>query len=150
MQIVMRRTNLTKKFHVFWLSLTLCCRGPTVPNRFLQQQPLCLLETVCVMLWREVKKAPINWIIPSFVSYHGLNLEKWSQSGPQPYHKTQPFLLADQIANSNSNWKCAMSPRRNLCAWKTPKLKPLSIHNHVAHYLINQHSGLAEASRLVS
>lgn len=105
----------------------------TVLNRFLWQQPPYLLKTVCVMLWKwEVKKAPINWTILSFVSSHQLNLAKWPQFGPQPHHKTQPFLLADQIANRNSKWRYAMQPQRNQCAWKISKPKPISIHNHVA------------------
>lgn len=75
----------------------------------------------------------------SFISYHQLSLAKWPQFGPQPRHKTQPFLLADQIANRNSKWRFAMQPQRNLCAWKIPKPKPL-IYTIMWHfYLINRH-----------
>lgn len=134
------RQILTKKFHGCRLYLTPSFRGHTVLSRFCWQQPLCLLETVCVMLRRwEVKKAPINWTTLSFVSYPQLHLAKWPQTGPQPHHKTQPFLLADEIANRNSKWRCATQPQRNPGASKIPKPKPISIHNRVALHLTIQH-----------
>ena len=73
-----------------------------------------------------------NKLNHSFVSYRQLSLAKWPQFGPQPHRKIQPFLLADQTANRNSKWRCAMQPQRNLRAWKILKLKPISTHNHVA------------------